>query len=130
MVDSPFKTCPCCAATWQSRGDFLTDNALEVNGYAPDFDNLLAGLFFFTHHVTGCFSTMTLQATIFSDLYTGKKYRERKTEDADCPRYCFNKDELRRCEELCECAYVREIIEIIRTHPKRPPSAPAIAILQ
>jgi hypothetical protein len=119
MVATTFKTCPCCAATWPSREDFLTDTALELNGYSPDFDNLLEGLFFFTHHEAGCFSTLTLKAKTFADLYTGKKYLERKTDDVDCPRHCYDQAELRRCEEFCECAYVREILEIIRQHPKR-----------
>lgn len=99
--------------------DFVEDHSLEINGYAPDFDNLLEGLFFFTHHVAGCFSTMAVKAKTFADLYTGQKYLERKTGDAECPGYCFNKEELRRCEEFCECAYVREIIDIIREHPNR-----------
>jgi hypothetical protein len=114
----PFKTCPCCNTVWPTRTDFLADQSLEINGYAPDFDNLLEGLFFFTHHVSGCFSTMTLKAKSFSDLYTGKKHKEHKTGDEDCPRLCFEKEELRRCDELCECAYVREIIAVVREHPK------------
>ncbi len=131
MSDTPFKACPCCTTVWQNRGDFLADITLEMNGYAPDFDNLLEGLFFFTHHVAGCFSTMTLKAKTFADLYTGEKYLEDKRGEADCPRYCFIKEELRRCEELCECAYVREILEIIQKHPKGPPGpAPAIGPLQ
>ncbi len=117
-MTTPFKTCPCCNNAWQTRSDFLADSSLEINGYAPDFDNLLEGLFFFTHHATGCFSTMTLKADEFADLYTGEKYLERKTGDEDCPRLCFDKEDLRRCEELCECAYVREIIGVIREHPK------------
>ncbi len=119
MEAVPFKTCPCCAATWLCRDDFLGDKALEMNGYAPDFDNLLEGLFFFTHHASGCFSTMTLKAKTFADLYTGQKYLEPKTDDDDCPRYCFDRQDLRRCEEFCECAYIREILEILRHYPKQ-----------
>ncbi|MBU0681290.1 MAG: hypothetical protein KKD73_07700 [Proteobacteria bacterium] len=124
MSEVPFKICPCCATVWQNREDFLEDSSLEINGYAPDFDHLLEGLFFFTHHVGGCFSTMTLKANTFAELYIGMKYQEHKTADADCPRYCFNKEELRRCEELCECAYVREIVDIIRQHPKKQRALP------
>ena len=129
-MTTPFKTCPCCNATWLTRSDFLSDPSLEINGYAPDFDNLLEGLFFFTHHSPGCFSTMTLKAKSFNDLYTGKKYPERKTGDEDCLRLCFDKQELRRCDELCECAYVREIIGVIREHPKGLFAKPVVGPLQ
>ena len=129
-MSDPFKKCPCCNTSWLSRSEFLEDGSLEMNGYAPDFDNLLEGLFFFTHHASGCYSTMTLRAKTFADLYTGKRYVERKTGGDECPQYCFNKGEMRRCEELCECAYVREIIDVVRQHPKVEPVKAAIANMQ
>jgi hypothetical protein len=38
----------------------------------------------------------------------------RKNDTAECPGYCNNQNQLSRCNMLCECAYVREIIEIIK----------------
>lgn len=61
---------------------------------------------------------MVIKAKKFADLYTGIKYPERKTGDADCPGYCLNKEELRSCHVQCECAYVREIIEIVQEYPR------------
>lgn len=31
-----------------------------------------------------------------------------------CSDYCLNKDDLRPCPVECECAYVREVIQIIK----------------
>jgi hypothetical protein len=126
MVENPFKTCPCCNASWRTRTEFLTDEALTINGYAPDFDNLLDGLLLFTHQVKSCCSTMGLKAKHFADLHDGPTYGHRKTGDDDCPGYCFHEQELRRCDAKCDGAAIREMIEIIRTHPKRtgPGSAP------
>lgn len=126
MVESPFKTCPCCAVSWQTRTEFLTDGALAINGYAPDFDNLLDGLLLFTHQVKGCCSTMGLKAQHFADLYGGPTYGQLKRGDDDCPGYCFDEQELRRCDAKCDGAAIRQIIEIIRTHPKE--SGPGEAI--
>jgi hypothetical protein len=44
---------------------------------------------------------------------------ERKTGTEECPGYCLHQDELQPCPARCECAYVREIIQIIRNWPKR-----------
>ena len=115
---SPFKKCPCCSRVWSSRSDFLQDGSLEVNGYSPDFESLQEGLFYFTHQVDGCLSTMVIKAKNFVDLYTGRKYSERKTGAADCLGYCLNKEELRSCQVQCECAYVREILKVIQEYPK------------
>ena len=40
----------------------------------------------------------------------------------DCPGYCLRVDELGRCPARCECAYVREIIHVIRNRHERPES--------
>lgn len=103
-----------CQKKWQTRGDFLTDQSLELNGYQVDFEKLEYGLFYFTHQVSECRSTLAIQTHQFLDLYEGEKYSERRTEEEDCPGYCLERNELERCEALCECAFVREIIQIIR----------------
>lgn len=61
---------------------------------------------------------MVLQAKDFLDLYSGGKYSERRTGQEDCPGYCLEKDQLDRCEVICECAFVREVLQIIKEHPK------------
>lgn len=109
-----FKKCPGCFTAWHTREDFLADNTLELNGYKADFKELEYGLFFFTHKADGCYSTMALEVKDFQDLYNGTIYRERKTESEECPRYCLKEKQLSRCAARCECAFAREIINIIR----------------
>lgn len=108
-----FKTCPSCFKTWLSRDAFLSDPNLTLNGYKPDFKNLEYGMFFFTHNADSCHSTMTLMVEDFRDLYSGAIYRESKAQSDNCPRYCLDEKKLYRCDELCECAFVREITQII-----------------
>ena len=109
-----FKKCPGCFKAWRSREDFLADGALELNGYKADFKELEYGLFFFTHKADGCYSTMALEVKDFQGLYTGTIYPERKTASEECPRYCMKEKQLNRCAARCECAFAREIIQIIR----------------
>ncbi len=109
-----FKMCPMCSTEWESRDQFLDDKSLELNGYGADFEKLEWSLFYFTHKKEGCFSTMALEAKEFLDLYTGKKFTERRTDEEECPGYCHDEEQLDRCEALCECAFNREIINIIK----------------
>ncbi|MDW7773235.1 MAG: hypothetical protein SCH71_10135 [Desulfobulbaceae bacterium] len=111
-----FKTCPLCARSWESRKEFLDDGTLKLNGYQADMESLEEGLFLFTHHVEGCFTTMSIRTRDFYDLYTGIKYPESKTGTEDCPGYCLHSFRLDRCDAPCECAFVREIIQIILEH--------------
>lgn len=109
-----FKVCPSCCQAWESRSDFIVDDQLELNGYKSDFEKLEYGLFFFTHKKPGCYSTMTINVMDFRDLYSGEIYQERKTGSEECPGYCLDSEQFSRCNALCECAYVREIIHILK----------------
>jgi hypothetical protein len=113
-----FKTCPCCSYTWASREEFLADPNLELNGYQVNFKKLEGGMFLFTHATEQCGSTMTVIMGIFSDLYSGETYKENKALSEECPRYCIDEEQLARCDALCECAFAREIMQIILERQK------------
>ncbi|MBI4666390.1 MAG: hypothetical protein HY751_08280 [Nitrospinae bacterium] len=108
-----FKVCSTCGQVWQSRDDFLNDTSLKLNGYKADFERLEYGMFFITHGADGCHSTLAFEVNDFNDLYTGVRYTERKTLGPDCPRYCVDEKQLARCDAMCECAFVREIAQLI-----------------
>jgi hypothetical protein len=114
-----FKTCPSCSRNWETRDKFLSDTSLRIVGYQADFDSIADGLFYFTHHIDGCNTTLAVLAGDFFDMYTGEIYSERMTGSEECPGYCLRKDQLDRCEAFCEYAFVREIIEIIRQGQER-----------
>jgi hypothetical protein len=111
-----FKKCTCCDYPWQSREEFLTDTQLVFVGYQVNFSNLELGFFLFNH--TACQSTIAVPAGNFKDLYDGPIFAERKTNSENCPGYCGERDAFGPCEQECECAYVREIIQIVRQWPK------------
>jgi hypothetical protein len=108
-----------CSAKWKTRDDFLNDRSLGINGYQADFENLESSLFYFTHLKKDCFSTLVLEANDFLSLYAGKKYPERRTRMDDCPGYCLEKEQLSRCDAFCECAFNREIIQIMKVRQDR-----------
>ena len=110
-----FKICPGCNTIWETRQDFLDDPDVKITGYQANFEFLKEGLFFFNH--LHCRSTIAVRTGLFHDLYQGPIFRERKTGEDDCPRYCLRKTEMRACPAKCECAYVREILVIIKTWP-------------
>ncbi len=112
--EAAFKKCPGCFTNWQTREEFLNDTCLELNGYKADFKELQYGLFFFTHKANDCFSTMALEVNSFRDLYDGPTYPDSKALSEECPRYCVDEKQFNRCAAMCECAFVREILQIIQ----------------
>jgi hypothetical protein len=111
----PFKRCPTCGFEWDFRESFLRDSNIDIIGYQAHFEELTAGLFLFNHL---CRTTFSIKADDFKDLYDGPIFTERATGSEECPGYCLHQHELRRCAAQCECAYVREIIQIIKDWPK------------
>jgi hypothetical protein len=106
-----FKQCPNCGYRWNTRDEFLMDKSLEIIGYQANFKKLTAGLFYFNH---SCRGTLALQAFLFGDLYEGPMFTERATGGDTCPGHCLHREELSPCPAECECAFVREIIQLIK----------------
>ena len=113
---TPFKRCTCCAAHWSSREEFLSDPDVALIGYQAHFEDLKTGFFLFNH---ACQTTMAIGVEAFLDLYQGPVFGQRATGGKNCLGYCLHRDELRACPVQCECAFVREIIQIVRNWPKR-----------
>ena len=111
-----FKKCPNCGFEWSSRRDFLDDPRLEIIGYQAQLEELTAGIFLFNH---SCHGTLGIPAGCFEDLYSGPIFTPRATNTEECPGHCLQECDLDPCPVQCECAYVREIIQIIRNWPKR-----------
>ncbi|MBN1866035.1 hypothetical protein JW916_01965 [Candidatus Sumerlaeota bacterium] len=113
-----FKECPLCGHQWLSRSEFLSDSEVEILGYQVSYEDLNLGLLYFNHLV--CRTTFTIEAGDFADLYEGEVFQESRAGTEDCPEYCHRIRELRPCPVECECAYVREIIQVIRSWNKVP----------
>lgn len=106
-----FKTCSRCDYSWATRDAFMRDPRVECIGYQANFGELMAGLFLFNH---SCMDTLGVEVSAFEDLYRGEVFEERLTGTEECPEFCLHEDELGRCPAKCECAFVREILQIIR----------------
>ena len=101
---------------WFSRTDFLQDCDIELVGYQVNFRQLELGYLLFNHLI--CESTLAVHAGFFKDFYDGPIFDERLTASGTCPGYCKQMDVIEPCDEPCECAYVRKIMQIIRNWPK------------
>ena len=112
--NTSFKICPMCDTKWQSMGVFLADSTLSFNGYQANFGLLDEGIFFFTHDTENCGSTMGIKVRTFVSLFSGEKYSGSKALSKDCPRFCLNQSNLKRCDAQCENAFAREISHIIQ----------------
>jgi hypothetical protein len=110
-----FKTCDSCLFRWGDLNDFLGDPEIKITGYQANFDNLSAGTFLFSH---SCGIILELPVRNFNGLYEGPIFRERAKGADECPDYCLYQDQLDRCQVRCECAYVRDIIYVIKNWPK------------
>ena len=114
-VDPSFKTCSNCGKHWERLEDFLQDPEVGLTGYMPTFDELLTGLFLFNHR---CGTTLSCPVVLFEHLYNGPVYRVRKSGTPECPGYCQNKTDFSPCPVKCNCAFVREILLILKRWPK------------
>ena len=86
-------------------------------GYQVNFDQLDLGFFLFNH--LKCGTTLGISAGSFKDLYNGPVFSERLTGTEKCREYCLHEYQLDPCPATCECAYVREILQIVRKWPKK-----------
>lgn len=111
-----FKQCPKCSFQWPRQLDFLGDPSLEAIGYQANFGDLMAGIFLFNHDCNG---TLAVPADAFKDLYAGPIFKERATASRECPGHCLHEDDLDPCPARCECAYVREILQVVKKWPKK-----------
>ena len=110
-----FKQCPKCAYQWKDRRTFLSDPDIQMIGYQVNFENLELGFFLFNH--LSCETTLAISAILFIDLYDGPIYTYSKTGSEECEQHCLYENNLERCSVPCECAYVREIIQIVKQWP-------------
>ena len=106
-----FKTCNICRTEWGSRDSFLSDPNIKLVGYQVHFEKLTSGLFYFNH---SCKGTLAIYADDFMDLYDGPVFTERATDGEDCPGHCLHQHNLESCPAECECASVREVLQIIK----------------
>ena len=111
-----FKKCSKCGFVWPERASFLDDPNLRLIGYQADFEELMAGTFLFNHT---CKTTLAIKADDFQDLYDGPMFTERMEGTEECGGHCLHKDDLRPCPMKCECAFVREIVQVILNWPKQ-----------
>jgi hypothetical protein len=110
-----FKRCSVCGIVWPTRKALLDDPGLKLIGYQSNFRTLSAGLFLFNHT---CRGTLAIMAESFRDLYAGPVFSERATGSDTCGGHCLHEHDLGPCPAQCECAYVREILQIIRNWPR------------
>ncbi len=117
-MEELFKQCSFCLHDWMTRDGFLADLDVHLVGYQSNFGDLEAGLFLFNHDYAGCGTTLAIEAARFRYLYDGPVFSERLTLTDQCPGYCMQQGELRPCPARCECAYAREVLNIIKNWPK------------
>ena len=111
-----FKICKKCEHTWATRKKFLEDVNIELVGYQVHFQELTLGLFLFNHD---CGTTLSVYANQFVDLYEGPIFSKRATGSKECPGYCLEKGNLSPCSVECECSYIREILQHIKTYKEK-----------
>lgn len=111
-----FKKCPMCGQSWRSRDQFLEDPYIELVGYQASFRLMTEGFFLFNHLCRG--ATLALPAGKFLDLYNGPVFKERLIGTQTCPGHCLYQDDIEPCPAKCDCAFVREILQVIRKWPK------------
>lgn len=113
----PFKTCTFCGHVWPKREDFLTDPEVVTVGYQAYLPDPTLGLFLFNH--MACETTLALQALDFSDLHSGPIYQQPLRGTKGCMGHCDHQQDLEPCPGECECAWVREVLQVVKGWQKQ-----------
>ena len=109
--DETFKTCSSCGSVWSSMAALMEDESVVYAGYQVSFVEFELGYFLFNH---SCGTTFTVAAAAFQSMSASPLLaEERLLGTTCCPGYCLNKMSLEPCPSRCECAFVREIIQIL-----------------
>jgi len=115
-----FKTCSCCKTVWNDRDAFLSDPLIVLSGYQANFSIVESGFFLFTHSTVNCGTTMAVETQGFVDLYDGPVFQQSLVDSEHCQGYCHDSANIEtECSNSCECAFVRNIMQILRRWPKR-----------
>lgn len=115
-----FKQCSGCGHVWASRDGFLGDAEVTLVGYQAMMKHLEAGYFLFNHLHKGCGSTVSVRAGEFFDLYRGPVFQGSKFGQKECGGHCLHAQDLSPCPLECECAFVREVLQIVLARMKQP----------
>lgn len=91
---------------------------INLVGYQANFGNLVAGYFLFSHDIPECGTSLAIEAGEFTDMHDGPIFEERMTGTDDCPGYCTKPTVLDPCQNKCECAYVRDVLQTVKKWPK------------
>lgn len=114
-----FKLCPCCGHRWHDREEFLGDPTCTLIGYQRSFFALESGPFLFNHLAPGCGTTIALPAREFLDFHVGPVFEQNLYGTSECPGHCLNVHDTEPCPSKCECAFVRSVLQTVKTWPKR-----------
>jgi hypothetical protein len=110
-----FRKCMQCGQEWASREAFLADPAVRLSGCQVDTDRPRGSAITFDHQAAGCGTTLAVPVTAFADLYSGPVYKVSWAPSAKCPKLCFDPRNFAPCEAQCSCAFVRAILQAVRS---------------
>ena len=114
-MKSAFKKCSCCNHAWGSLIDLVRDDQVDVIGYQASFNDRYEALFFFSHNVEECGTTIALPATLFTPLYDGPEYTLNKAFTKECSGLCQTFFDFSECSNECSMRWVRDIIQMLKT---------------
>ena len=114
MKSEAFKICPFCHQAWPTLEEFLSDPELRLTGYQASFEDLLGGLFMFTHISEKCGTTLSIPVQKFVSLSDRPIVSKRTEQTECCPQICQHKNNLGPCPVECECTWVREVLQKIQ----------------
>lgn len=119
-----FKQCSFCQQLWRNRDSFLKDPEIEIIGYQANIKKPEKGFFLFNHRSSDCGTTLSIGVSSFVDFYEGTVYHSNLHGSDGCSELCLHQSVLSECPAECECAYVREVLQILKEkynvlHPEK-----------
>ena len=119
---APFKTCTLCETRWASRNAMMADPDVALLGYQAFSKDPVEGMLLFNHLT--CRTTLAVKVRSFQDLrQDGGQTRTLAGTDA-CSGHCASTTNLETCTRPCRGAWVRQVLQTVKTWPKSARPAP------
>ncbi len=108
--------CPLCSHSWDSLELFLGDRDVALLGYQVHFREDTTGFFLFNHLT--CRTTLGVKAKKFLSLSEVPIQGECHRHEDRCPEYCLRTSLSQNPPPLCDCTFVKSIVDVIQGWPK------------
>lgn len=111
-----FTACRSCSKEWESIEEFITDEAVQLEGFLPDFGHPEQSVYLLRHVTDQCKAPMQVQAGRLKEVYSGRYHQQLLLMTDACEGKCLDYRNLEPCVAPCMMTWTRDVMQCLRDH--------------